>query len=146
MLDFVLRTTKAVSAVSAWVRKLVPGVVYQPKCDRSLGVILLPFPYSCQFSLCSCGFRSCCNRVGEQFPAPAGKRVKLLFSPGPLCLLPLWALPSLRAWFPLSSGLLQEPLSFLFCVRCDDKVQEAAAQIQSKLGIDAYKECWLSND
>lgn len=38
------------------------------------------------------------------------------FSPGLLCLLPLWSLPPLRAWFPLSSGLLQEPLSFLFLV------------------------------
>lgn len=78
------------------------------------------------------------NRLGEQFPATAGKHVKLLFSPGLLLLLPFWFLPSLRAWFPLASGLLQEPLLLLFCVWCDDKVQEAAAQIQSSLGIDAY--------
>lgn len=78
------------------------------------------FPCSCQFLLCYCSFRSCRNQLGEQFPAPDGKSVKLLlfffFSPGLLCLLPLWSLPPLRAWFPLSSGLLQEPLSFLFLV------------------------------
>lgn len=77
--------------------------------------------------------------MGGQFPAPAGKHVKLLFSPAPLLLLPLWFPPPLRAWFQLSSGLLLEPLLFLFCVWCGDKVQEAAAQIQSNLGIDAYK-------
>lgn len=52
-----------------------------------------------------------------EFPALAGKNTKLLFFfPGPLYLLPLWSLPPLRAWFPLCSGLLQEPFSFLFLV------------------------------
>lgn len=104
---------------------------------RGLSFLFFLIPVSSSFVFCS--FRSCWNRLGEHFRAPAEKRVKLLFSPGPLLLLPLWFLPSLRAWFPLSSGLLLEPLLFLFCVWCADQVQEAAAQIQSNLGIDAYK-------
>lgn len=117
MLDFVLHTTKAVSvaAWSAWDKKLIPAVVYcLLKCDKSQSAVFPPFPCSGQFLLCYCSFRSCCNRVGEQFPATVRKHVKLLFSPGPLCLLPLWSLPPLRAWFPLFSGLLQEPLHFCF--------------------------------
>lgn len=122
----------------------MPAVVYLLKYDKSQRVVFPPFPYSCHFSFCYCSFRSCCNRVGEQFPAPDGKHVKLLFSPGPLRLLPLWCLSPHRAWFLLSCGLLQEPLLFLFCVWYDGKVQEAVAQILSNLGIDAYKQHWLS--
>lgn len=140
MLDFVLHITKALSAVarSTWDKKLVHGVVYRLQCDVARGRALsfLPFLPVLTLLLQLQKLLQSANRAISCWSQKACQTS--LFSMAVMPASPL---------VPTTSQLLVSAfLSFLFCVWCNDMVQEAAAQIQRNLGIDAHKQCWLSND
>jgi len=120
----------------------VPGVVYWLKCDkRALSFLAFCTPVASHFVAASEDVA-----IGQEssFLLQLESVSNFSFLQDRYACFPsgVYHLLGLGFRFPLD---FCKSLSCLFRVWCDDKVQEAAAQIQSNLGI-AYKHRWLSDD